>query len=304
MSIASVKRSNRRAAELEAEAAKLGSKLAEFETKSAALQAARDEVDRRERELAGQTVAAAEAPPEQLQHLTEALAEARQTAAAATARASELSQTVDELQKSHQRLRESTELSEQRHGELQQQHELLQQQCQALRREASEQPSASRDWQTERRIADRPRGRRGAQAIADRSAGIRRRSAAIRIGHCRRARFETAECGAGRTVAVGPRKVERTSRGNGRRKIPPWIGKRPSAACSQSLEADSDLDSEPGRSEERLTVESTIQITDEIVAQKDREIAELRMHLSQQSSNIGAVAVGAAAIAESSIGMS
>ena len=32
----------------------------------------------------------------------------------------------------------------------------------------------------------------------------------------------------------------------------------------------------PEKVEQRLTVESTIQITDEIVAQKDREIAELR----------------------------
>ena len=50
--------------------------------------------------------------------------------------------------------------------------------------------------------------------------------------------------------------------------------------------------------EQRLTAESAIQITDQIVAGKDREIMELRVLLSQQSSNIGAVAVGAAAIAE------
>jgi hypothetical protein len=64
-----------------------------------------------------------------------------------------------------------------------------------------------------------------------------------------------------------------------------------------SLEAD-DGGKQAVGVEERLAVESTIQITDEIVAQKDHEIAELRALLSQQSSNIGAVAVGAAAIGE------
>ena len=50
--------------------------------------------------------------------------------------------------------------------------------------------------------------------------------------------------------------------------------------------------------EERLTIESTVQITDEIVAQKDRDIAELRRILAQQSDNIGSISIGAAAVAQ------
>jgi hypothetical protein len=78
-----------------------------------------------------------------------------------------------------------------------------------------------------------------------------------------------------------------------------------------SLQADGDAaqraeDDESGESAEeasdeasaeRLTIESTIQITDEIVASKDRELAELKLLLSNQSDSIGSVAVGAAAIA-------
>ncbi len=47
----------------------------------------------------------------------------------------------------------------------------------------------------------------------------------------------------------------------------------------------------------RITIEGTIRITDEVIAQKDREIAELKSVLAQQSCNLGSVAVGAATIA-------
>jgi len=50
--------------------------------------------------------------------------------------------------------------------------------------------------------------------------------------------------------------------------------------------------------EDRLTVEGTIRITDQVVAEKDKELEELRLLLEQQSGNIGGMAVGAAAIAE------
>ena len=67
------------------------------------------------------------------------------------------------------------------------------------------------------------------------------------------------------------------------------------AATAAGDESDAEANEEANA--ERLTIESTIQITDEIVAQKDRELAELKLLLSQQSDSIGSVAVGAAAIA-------
>ncbi len=48
---------------------------------------------------------------------------------------------------------------------------------------------------------------------------------------------------------------------------------------------------------EKLKIEQAIRITDETVAEKEREIEELRQLLQNQSDNIGNVAVGAAAIA-------
>jgi chromosome segregation ATPase len=63
-----------------------------------------------------------------------------------------------------------------------------------------------------------------------------------------------------------------------------------------SLEADDSTD--PKRQEEKLSIESTIQITDDIINRKDRELSELRRVLEEQSSNLGSVAVGAAALAE------
>jgi hypothetical protein len=48
---------------------------------------------------------------------------------------------------------------------------------------------------------------------------------------------------------------------------------------------------------ERQTIEDTVRITDQVVAQKDHEIAELRELLENQSANIGSMAVGAAAVA-------
>ena len=64
-----------------------------------------------------------------------------------------------------------------------------------------------------------------------------------------------------------------------------------------SLEADED-DGDEDAAEQRISIEGTIRITDEIVARKDQELAELKRVLEEQSSNLGSVAVGANAIAE------
>lgn len=54
---------------------------------------------------------------------------------------------------------------------------------------------------------------------------------------------------------------------------------------------------EPGGAGNRVSINDLVRRTDVIVAERDREIAELRAHLEQQSANLGNVAVGAAAIA-------
>jgi hypothetical protein len=64
-----------------------------------------------------------------------------------------------------------------------------------------------------------------------------------------------------------------------------------------SLE-DEDGDAGEEARKERLSIESTIRITDEVVADKDREIAELKRLLEDQTSSIGDVAIGAGAVAQ------
>lgn len=63
------------------------------------------------------------------------------------------------------------------------------------------------------------------------------------------------------------------------------------------LEAESDDEADEKAQADRLTIEGTIRMTDQIVADKERELIELRKLLEDQSSNIGGLAVGAAAIA-------
>jgi len=63
-----------------------------------------------------------------------------------------------------------------------------------------------------------------------------------------------------------------------------------------SLEADDRNDDDAIA--ERSTIEGTIQITDQIIAQKDQEIAELKRMLQDQSNSAGSLAVGAAAVAD------
>lgn len=63
-------------------------------------------------------------------------------------------------------------------------------------------------------------------------------------------------------------------------------------------ELEADGEPTPERQEVQLSIENTIRITDDIVARKDREIEELKQVLSQQSDNLGSVAVGAAAVEE------
>lgn len=62
------------------------------------------------------------------------------------------------------------------------------------------------------------------------------------------------------------------------------------------LEAESTV-TDADRKEERLLIGEVIRATDELVADKDAEIASLRQLLQEQSSKIGEVAVGASAIA-------
>ncbi len=66
-----------------------------------------------------------------------------------------------------------------------------------------------------------------------------------------------------------------------------------------ALEADeaNETDDDDDRREERLSIESTINITDQVLGEKDREIADLKQLLGQQSSNLGSMAVGAQAVA-------
>jgi DNA repair exonuclease SbcCD ATPase subunit len=63
-----------------------------------------------------------------------------------------------------------------------------------------------------------------------------------------------------------------------------------------SLESDTTMN-EPKSRSDKLTVEGTIRITDGVVQEKEREIAELKQMLEQQSRNVGEVSIGAAALA-------
>ena len=69
-----------------------------------------------------------------------------------------------------------------------------------------------------------------------------------------------------------------------------------------ALEADEDNESGDDedverRREERVSIASTISITDRVLDEKDREIADLKQLLGEQSSNLGSLAVGAQAVA-------
>jgi chromosome segregation ATPase len=63
-----------------------------------------------------------------------------------------------------------------------------------------------------------------------------------------------------------------------------------------ALEAD-EAGSQPLENEQRRRIEEALRKTDEIVAEKDREIAELKRLLEEQSNQIGSLAVGAQAVA-------
>ena len=65
----------------------------------------------------------------------------------------------------------------------------------------------------------------------------------------------------------------------------------------EQLESDFD-EADKEQSREKMTVQGTIRMTDQIVSEKEKEIEELRRLLEHQSDNIGDVAVGASAIAE------
>jgi chromosome segregation ATPase len=64
-----------------------------------------------------------------------------------------------------------------------------------------------------------------------------------------------------------------------------------------ALESDSDEEDEQAAAE-RMKIEDVIRETDQVLAEKKRECDELKQLLEDQSSNLGSVAVGAAALGE------
>ncbi len=64
-----------------------------------------------------------------------------------------------------------------------------------------------------------------------------------------------------------------------------------------ALEADDTASEHSFSKPDRLTIEGTVRITDDIVSRKDREIADLKQLLEHQSGNIGEVSVGVGAFA-------
>jgi hypothetical protein len=63
------------------------------------------------------------------------------------------------------------------------------------------------------------------------------------------------------------------------------------------LETDFDA-GDPEQSADKMTVQGAIKITDEVVAQKEQEVTELRRLLESQTQQVGEMAVGAAAVAQ------
>jgi len=64
-----------------------------------------------------------------------------------------------------------------------------------------------------------------------------------------------------------------------------------------SLEKDFDEEDDEDQ-QDKLSVEEAIRLTDEVIAAKEREVTELQQLLEEQSSNLGSMAVGVAAVAE------
>jgi hypothetical protein len=72
-------------------------------------------------------------------------------------------------------------------------------------------------------------------------------------------------------------------------------------SLKKKLLADLETDFEEGNPEQsadKMTVQGAIKITDEVVAQKEQEITELRRLLESQTQQVGEMAVGAAAVAQ------
>jgi hypothetical protein len=72
-------------------------------------------------------------------------------------------------------------------------------------------------------------------------------------------------------------------------------------SMKQRMLAQLESDFDDGNEEEKqakLSLEGTIKITDQVVAEKDNEIAELKRLLESQSHSMGEMAVGASAIAQ------
>lgn len=76
-----------------------------------------------------------------------------------------------------------------------------------------------------------------------------------------------------------------------------WEAEKRKILASLEAEGEDEEQDDDGR-RRRIEIHRVLESTSRIVAEKDREIAELKQLLSQQSENLGAVAVGAAAVGQ------
>lgn len=138
-------------------------------------------------------------------------------------------------------------------------------------------------------------------AESERKLGRAQAADADQVDELRR-RFETAVQEIRELKAKNHELEQRADRGARVREVNVAVGagfdwEQQKQQLMQQLETDFSP-SDPAAQRERLTIEGTIRITDQVIAEKDRQIAELQELLNEQSTSIGNTAVGAHAIAE------
>lgn len=276
-----------------------------------------EELDRRREELAQREPEIRQAEA-RLRHDEQALQLARQEQQAEAEHLAELRERLDareaEIERldgeAHAELKQQLEAAEQRESRQAAELQTLRDQCAELERSLGEQAAApeadpeelsrlqedrnsllKRLSETEQRLADAERRLTGTESDGSGETegdGFQRRYE-MAMEDLRELREKNAQLRQQLSSAPsGPS----SSAGGG---ALDWEAEKQRILAS--LESDSDGDEEPA-AEERVKIEEVVQRTERVLAEKDGEIEELRKLLEDQSSNLGSMAVGAAALGE------
>ncbi len=287
---------NKQQHDLEREQQDIDRRKADLESQATAVAAQKRGVQQDRESSATDTSTQVNLLQRQLDQARAELEKAEHWALESDAQAGEFRRNHERLESEHQSLARQYSGLERQYDEVERQHSDLERQRADVDRQQAELTRRLDDSQVERqslteRLAAAETSETSSAAAGQQRGDEMQRRFEMAVDDARNLKRRNSELEE-QVLSLKANAAYDSPRGGGSGESMDWEATKKRLLASLDAETDDD----PQRTDERVTIESTIAITDDIVSQKDQEIAELHLLLAQQSSSIGSVAVGASAV--------